>query len=355
MSRFPVPPGISRKDYVDQLREEAETKIPHSVNLIIRHQTIIVQYIERLSWKEEWDVVTDLARVLPEIEPLLYVWKIPAFAARPSRFAVFLSDFNEDPLAQRLRGRHEKLMNALLRYSGSTQYLTQFVCRRVGIEEKMEVADLVTGYELPFEGAALIIQRDRRAIQAYEAEYDEAVKAYRNQQSGLVLENRHQAQHTRDGSLKEDSNLAREEVRAVGRRKRRRGSKAVGKGKEGGNSTGAKRKSGWDREEVAATPGTSGPSSASTSAPTGPPSKRQRPNDTGLDPISSKDREKWVNHVLASDGPRGRNNRFDLLREFLSANGQDRNWTITQWNTYLKDNRACIIKQIARVKRQSQK
>ncbi|KAG8927311.1 hypothetical protein FRC01_007685 [Tulasnella sp. 417] len=353
MTRFPLPPGISRRDYFDQLREEAKTNIPYSVHEIIKNQIIIVQYGKHLSRKEERDVVRDLAQVLPLIEPLLYVWKVPESPGRPSRFAVFLSDFDEDPLARRLRGQQQKLTNALLRYSGSTRYLVNFACRPVSIEEKMEVAGLVTGYELPFEGAALILERDQEAIQVYETQYDEAVKAYRNQQSRPISETTCQSQHARDGSFKEDSGLAGEEVPAVGRMKRRHDSIAVGKGKEGENSTGGKRKNRWYGEEVAATPSPSGPASASASAQTGPPNKRQRPNDTSLDPISSKDREKWVNHVLASDGPRGRNNRFDLLREFLAANGQDRNWTVTQWNNYLKENRACIIKQIARAKRQS--
>ncbi|KIO18847.1 hypothetical protein M407DRAFT_31496 [Tulasnella calospora MUT 4182] len=320
-----TPPGISRQDFVEQLREEAKAKIPYSVHNIIRHRTIVIQYEKAVQGKEERDVVMDLAQVLPQIEPLVYIWKLSKSPNRLSRFVVFLSDFDELPLAQLLRGYHKKLTSALLEQSGSTRYLTNFACRPVTVEEKMEVADLLTGYAEPFEGASLVIERDREAIQAYEAEYEEAVKAYRNEQANLV--------------------------------EQRQGSHVDCKGKAVGGPTSRKRKSRGEAAETTPDPssGPSGPSSSSTSAPNQRPSKLQRRSDTALDPISSEDRKKWIDHVVAWRGVGARRNHYDLLREFLSTNGHNRNWTVRQWNTYLKDNNTHITTQIAKLKRQSRK
>ncbi|KIO18848.1 hypothetical protein M407DRAFT_224562 [Tulasnella calospora MUT 4182] len=60
---------MSRKDFVEQLREEANAKIvPYSVHNIIRHPAIIVQYERGVAGNQERDIAMDLAQVLPQIE-----------------------------------------------------------------------------------------------------------------------------------------------------------------------------------------------------------------------------------------------------------------------------------------------
>lgn len=70
---------------------------------------------------------------------------------------MFLSDFD---LARSLRSHHNTLALSLLKASSEMRPFTNFACRPVNLEEKMPVANLVTGYELPYEGASLILERE---------------------------------------------------------------------------------------------------------------------------------------------------------------------------------------------------
>ncbi|KAG9040613.1 hypothetical protein FS837_000411 [Tulasnella sp. UAMH 9824] len=444
MNPFSLPPGLIRKELVHQLREEARNpeNIPPSVYDLTVNQIIVVHYEREVFMKEERDVVQDLAQALPGIEPLTHVWKLSPPDIRPVRFAVFISDFDEDPLARSLRSHHNTLAISLLKASSEIRPFTNFACRPVNLEEKMPVARLVTGYVLPFEGASLILERDREAIIAYEAEYEDSVRLYRIEQSKLASEgssNRLQdgnekaivedsadeegrqleqsklpsegtsdpSQDSTDGATGEglaqgggrrieqsrltaegasnrpedDKDRAAEEDLADGEGRKLEQSKlpsdetseqsedgkegvaaedlADGGGRiersegaqedgedEGCSSGDRKRRIEGADEEDQATHNAAGPSSASTSTPL---KKRQRTNNPALDPITSDDRDKWINHVVESE--EAGDSHYDLLKEFLLANERDHNWTIHQWNNYLKENTTYIARQVDQLKR----
>lgn len=64
------PPGLTRKEFVHQLREEARNpeNIAPSVYALTVSQIIVVHSEREVLMKEERDVVQDLAQVLPGIE-----------------------------------------------------------------------------------------------------------------------------------------------------------------------------------------------------------------------------------------------------------------------------------------------
>ncbi|KAG8927313.1 hypothetical protein FRC01_007687 [Tulasnella sp. 417] len=343
MDTLSLPAGRAHQAFINQLRRDARENIPPSVHDLILHQIVIVQYERGVRLKKERDVPSDLARVLPGIEPLVYIWKLSEPPSRSSRFAVFLSDFDEIPLAILLRGHHKTLLNSLLATSGSIRYLTNFACRPVKVEEKMPVADLVTGYIQPFEGATLVLERDREDIRAYEAEYEESVRLYRLRQSKLAVRPPNQGDNGADPAVAEDS--TNEEARRVERDEKSQ----VNDKEEGGSSIRPKRRSRAAEEEDQATHCTAGPLSASTSMPKPSRKKRQRKNNAALDPITSDDRDQWIDYVVESkeDG----NTHYDLLKDFLSTIGWDRNWAVQQWNAYLKDNTTYVTRQIDQLKR----
>lgn len=97
---------------------------------------------------------------------LLYVWKLSNAPGQSSRFAVFLSDEGELPLATSLRGSHKTLAGALQATSAPIRYRTNFACRPVENVEKLTVSDMMAGYVQPFEGASLVLERDREGASA---------------------------------------------------------------------------------------------------------------------------------------------------------------------------------------------
>ncbi|KAG9042230.1 hypothetical protein FS837_011148 [Tulasnella sp. UAMH 9824] len=342
-----VPPGTNRSEFIRRLRREVQDKIPESVQDLIREQIIVVQYEKGVRGKRERNVVMDLAQVLPGVEPLTHVWKLSTSRKHPLRFAIFLSDFDEIPLARLLRTHRKTLSNAVLANSGEIRHLTNFACRNVCLDEKMTVAKLVEGYIQPFEGASLVLERDREAINAYEAEYEEAARVYRQEQSDLALETTHQQGFTADGTTAKDL-TDEEEGRAIEGRilGKEETTQVDNREEESENSISqkSKRRREVDDQEDISDSSTSQPS-ASTSQES--PKKRQRANDTILDPITSEDRNKWIDYILTSEETC--DNHRDLLKEFISTAGEDRKWTIRQWDNYLKDNKKYITQQTSKV------
>ncbi|KAG8931320.1 hypothetical protein FRC00_000814 [Tulasnella sp. 408] len=352
MVNISVPHDTNRKGFVKRLRREVRDNIPKSVQELIRQQIIVVQYERGVRGKKERNVVTDLEQVLPGIEPLAYVWKLSTSRREPHRFAIFLSDFDEIPLAPLLRTHHKTLANAVLANSGEIRHLTNFACRPVDLDEKMAVAKLVQGCIQPFEGASLVLERDREAINAYEAEYEEAARVYRQERSGVTLEITNQKRLTTDGTTAEDLSDGEggrvEEERVLVKEKIERdgGSQVDNKEEESESSISPRRKRGREAEDQADFSDSS-TSQASASTSKRSPEKRQRLNDTILDPITSEDRNKWINYMLTLEETGG--NLSDLLKEFLSTTGEGRKWTIRQWDNYLKDNKKYITQQTSKV------
>ncbi|KAG8943585.1 hypothetical protein FRC04_002814 [Tulasnella sp. 424] len=328
MATVSPPTRTNYKSLVNSHRQ-AKAKIPDSVLNLIRNQIVVVQYEKGLLWKRESDVVKDLAQALPNIE-----------------FIVFLSDFDEIPLAKSLRASHKTLASALLAASASIRYRTNFICRPVHLHEKLAVSDMVTGYIQPFEGASLVLERDREAIDAYEAQYEEAVRDYRSAQSKEPIspvKSAISSTHADDAVDGEEEGatdsgmLTAEGVEGV------EGSQFHYKEKKDHGSISHKRKSGEEGDQEANKD--SGPSLSLASTPINHPMKRQRKRTKTLEPITSEDRDKWIGHVaLASREARA--SHHDMLKEFLSTTGRDRGWTIQQWNTYLKQNKSYITHQI---------
>ncbi|KAG8917712.1 hypothetical protein FRC01_002272 [Tulasnella sp. 417] len=348
-----IPPAPTRKVFADQLRKEAKENIPLSVQNLMREQMIVVQYEKGVFGKKERDVVMDLTRVLPGVESLLYVWKLSKLSNQPQRFTVFLSDFDEIPLVQELRGRHKTLSRALLAKSGSIRYLTNYACRPVTLEENMPVADLVTGYTLPFEGASLVLERDRELINEYEAEYDEAARRYREEQAKLAPPVSTKEAITTNRTAAKDS-TEREEGPAEGSGapfeeevEQDELSQADPQVEGSSSSTSQKRKRGKGAEEDQTGASDSDSSSSSSSQRS---KKRKRGNKPGLDPITTKDRDEWILHVaLESQDVHGSS---DLLKEFLLMFGANRRWTVQQWELYLKDNKSYITQQVGKLQRE---
>ncbi|KAG8913866.1 hypothetical protein FRC00_001417 [Tulasnella sp. 408] len=335
MRHLSPPPGLTRRQFIKNLRDEARENIPPSVYELMSRQVIVVQYERGVLMKQERDVVGDLAQVLPGID-------------RPHRFSVFLSEFEEDTLAQSLRGHHNTLALSLLKASGEMRDVTNFACRPVDLWEKMPVAGLVTGYVLPFEGASLVLERDREAILQYEAEYEESVRLYRIEQAKLASEAT--SKRAEDGTKRattEDSTDGK------GRRIERGEGSQVDEKQKIRISAVQKRRNEEAEAEDQTTHNIAGPSSASTSTPQEPSKKRRRTNNAALDPITSDDRDQWIDYVAQSEEVN--EGHYDLLNEFLSTTGKDRNWTAQQWNSYLKDNSIYIARQIAQVKRHGSK
>ncbi|KAG8927309.1 hypothetical protein FRC01_007683 [Tulasnella sp. 417] len=356
MVALSIPPGTSQAAFVNQLRREAEENIPESVHNLISQQMIIVQYEKGVSKKKERDVVMDLARVLPGIEPLVYVWKLSTLRNQHQRFTVFLSDFDEIPLAKVLRTHYKTLSKALSAKARSIRYLTNFACRGVDLQEKMPVADLVTGYTLPFEGASLVLERDRELINVYEAEYEEAARLYREEQSKLappvsikeaITTDRTAAKDLTDqeegpaagSGAKLDEEIEQDEVSQVGCEE-----------EESTSSKGQKRKRGKEAEEDQAGASNSDSSSASASSSSQRSKKRRRASESGLDPITTNDRDQWILHVaVESQDVHGSS---DLLKEFLTMTGANRGWTVQQWEIYLKEHKSYITQQVGKLQRE---
>lgn len=83
------------------------------------------------------------------------------------------------------------------------------------------------------------------------------------------------------------------------------------------SSAGQKRRNEEADEEDQTTLNVAGPSSASTSTPQEPSKKRQRTNNAVLDPITSDDRDQWIDYVVQSEEIG--EGHYDLLNEFLST------------------------------------
>ncbi|KAG8913607.1 hypothetical protein FRC00_002013 [Tulasnella sp. 408] len=336
MVNISAPHGTNRKEFLKGLHQEVRENIPESVQDLIRQQIIVVQYAKGVRGKKERDVVMDLAQVLPGIEEAL-------------RFAIFLSDFDEIPLARLLRTHPKTLADSVLANSAEIRDLTNFACRPVSLDEKMAVANLVQGYIQPFEGASLVLERDREAINAYEAEYEEAARGYRQEQFVVTSETTKQKGLTADATTAEDLTDGKVDRAKEGRVRvneegvRDGGSRVDGKEEESQSPISQKRKKRKEVEDQANF-SDSGSSQASASTSKQPPKKRQR---TILDPITSEDRNQWITHILTSEDPRG--NRSDLLKEFLSTTGEGRKWTILQWEDYIKENRKLIAQQISKI------
>ncbi|KAG8901656.1 hypothetical protein FRC01_009781, partial [Tulasnella sp. 417] len=315
-------PGTDRKVFFGQLRKEAKENIPESVQNLMRDQRIVVQYEKGVFGKKERDVVMDLARVLLGIEELVYVWKLSISPNRHQRFAVFLSDFDEVPLAQELRGRYKTLSRALFAMSGSIRHLTNFTYRNVGLQENMPVADLVTGYTLPFEGASIVLERYRELINDYEAEYEEAAGRYRKEQAKLAPSVSFKEATTTNRTAAKDL-TEQEEGPAEGSGapfeeevEQDEVSQADRQVEESTSSIAQKRKRGKGAEEDQGEASESGSSSASAPSSSQRSKKRQRANKPDLDPITTKDRDEWILHVaVESQDVHGSNS--DLLKEFL--------------------------------------
>ncbi|KAG9042227.1 hypothetical protein FS837_011145 [Tulasnella sp. UAMH 9824] len=317
MVNISIPSGTNRTEFFRRLRQEVQDDVPESVQDLIREQIIVVQYEKGVRGKRERDVVMDIAQVLPGIELL--------------------------------RTHRKTLSNAVLANSGEIRHLTNFVCRNVGLDEKMAVANLVEGYTQPFEGASLVLERDREAINAYEAEYEEAARVYRQEQTDMASEVTNKEGLTTNGMATEDLSDG-EEGRAIEgsvlveeEKERDRGSQVDNKEEESKISISLKRKKGREMEDQA----DFSDSQASPSTSNQPPKKRQRANDTSLDSITSEDRNQWINHILTSEDNGG--NRSDLLTDFLSTIGKGRKWTILQWEDYIKDNKKYISQQISKI------
>ncbi|KAG8927307.1 hypothetical protein FRC01_007681 [Tulasnella sp. 417] len=356
MDALSIHPGTSEKAIAKKLRREVKETIPKSVHDLMTQQMIVVQYGKGVSKKKEQDVVVDLARVLPGIEPLLYVWKLSTLSNQRQRFTVFLSDFDEIPLAQVLRSHYKTLAKALLAKSGSMRHLTNFVCRVVDLMEKMPVADLVTGYTLPFEGASIVLERDRELINEYEAEYEEAASRSRDEQAKLAPPVSIKEAITTDRTAAKDS-TEQGEGPAEGSGapfEKDEVSQADRQAEESTSSTGQKRKRGKGAEGDQAGASDSDSSSASAPSSSQRSKKRKRGNKPGLDPITTKDRDEWILHVaLESQDVHGSS---DLLKEFLTMRtlqiGANRRWTVQQWEIYLKDNKSYITQQVGKLRRE---
>ncbi|KIO18849.1 hypothetical protein M407DRAFT_31497 [Tulasnella calospora MUT 4182] len=179
----------------------------------------------------------------------------------------------------------------------------------------------------------MLIYAGHFAIRAFEAEYEEAVRFIVSSSPAWLREpqiNRKTAQI--------------EQPRRTRPTEKDQGSNEVKEGKQRGRGRGPPGGDSYDHSVA-------GPSSASPSTPKQHPQKRQRRNNAVSDPITSDDRDEWINHVVESKAARGEH--YDLLKEFLSTTGRDRSWTVQQCNIYLKDNATYITRQIDQLKRRA--
>ncbi|KAG8973273.1 hypothetical protein FRC05_008988 [Tulasnella sp. 425] len=209
---------------------------------------------------------------------------------------------------------------------------------------------MMTGYVQPFEGASLVLERDREAINLYEAQYEADVKAYRIAQASLVSET--PCEGTTAGADTEEpivdegqqleENREGTDVEGVKRGNVYR----VNDTKEECTTSGNKSRKRDEEEDD----GHSTNPTPSTSTSTEWPEKQRRTNSQTLDPITVEDRKQWIDRI-ASEEETGSNR--SLLKDFLSTTGQNRRWTIQQWNAYLKEHKPEITRQVNRLKRRA--
>ncbi|KAG8985660.1 hypothetical protein FRB90_004518 [Tulasnella sp. 427] len=280
-------------------------QIPRYVHKMIRSQTVVVQYKRSVRKKRLRDVVIDIANAIPKIEELLYVWKLPSPPKQPLRFLIFLPVSNglETPHATSLRGNHRTLANALCAKAASAPDPIDFVCRPVRAEEKVGVANLITGSEPAFEGASVVLERDREVIALFEEQYKADVEAYQSSQKRTALVP-----------------------------------------KEGGRDN--------EGEHVEAEATDSSKSSTPPHSTIGQRAKSlRRAGGRDLEPITPDDRRAWVEYAAANPTPIVAGvNSYDALKDFLATVGRDRRWTTFQWNTYLRDNKTTISRQVDKLK-----